>query len=242
MKLISFTVENYRSITKAHKIGINRLAILVGPNNEGKSNILRALVDAMNLLTRDAKFVSGKTRLRFRIQRHYDWERDYPIHLQARQPKGQSIMLLEFQLSEEEIQEFRNVIGRSLTGTLPLKIAIGPDGVDIKVYKKGRGAATLSQKSDKIAMFVADKLDFEYIPAIRTAKSAQEIVEEMVGRELQELEVDPLYVEALSKIAEIQRPILNRLSNSIKDTLVKFLRPPQFLITLSYGHIFSSTC
>jgi AAA15 family ATPase/GTPase len=43
MKLKSFTVERYRSITKAKKIRLGRVTVLVGPNNEGKSNLLRSL-------------------------------------------------------------------------------------------------------------------------------------------------------------------------------------------------------
>jgi len=42
MRLIRFSVLNYRSITTAHKIEMSNLTVLVGKNNEGKSNILRA--------------------------------------------------------------------------------------------------------------------------------------------------------------------------------------------------------
>jgi hypothetical protein len=50
MELVSFSVQNYRSITKANRIEIGRSTVLVGPNNEGKSNVLRALVTAMEVL------------------------------------------------------------------------------------------------------------------------------------------------------------------------------------------------
>ena len=43
MKLSDFSVVNYRSITTARKIKTNNMTVLVGKNNEGKSNILRAL-------------------------------------------------------------------------------------------------------------------------------------------------------------------------------------------------------
>ncbi|MBK8686880.1 MAG: AAA family ATPase [Betaproteobacteria bacterium] len=44
MELVSFSVSNYRSITSAYKLPIRSPTVLIGPNNEGKSNILRALV------------------------------------------------------------------------------------------------------------------------------------------------------------------------------------------------------
>lgn len=40
MKLASFSVSNFRSITTAHKIQTHNITVLVGKNNEGKSNIL----------------------------------------------------------------------------------------------------------------------------------------------------------------------------------------------------------
>lgn len=50
MKLSSFSVVNYRSITTARKIQTNNMTVLVGKNNEGKSNILRALTLAMDVM------------------------------------------------------------------------------------------------------------------------------------------------------------------------------------------------
>ena len=123
MRLVSFTVEKYRSITNAKKIGIDKSVTLVGPNNEGKSNLLRALVAAMNILTKGHR----------------------PVFLL----KGKAT---------------------------------------VKVHKKGKGATTLSKKSKKIALFIARRLDFEQIPAVRTADAAQQIVNTLVEKELSQLE------------------------------------------------------
>ena len=45
MKLVEFSVTNFRSIT--HKIKLQDMTVLVGKNNEGKSNLLTALNVAM---------------------------------------------------------------------------------------------------------------------------------------------------------------------------------------------------
>ena len=50
MRLADFSVVNYRSITTARKIKTNNMTVLVGKNNEGKSNILRALTLAMDIM------------------------------------------------------------------------------------------------------------------------------------------------------------------------------------------------
>ncbi|MGR3713740.1 MAG: AAA family ATPase [Shimia sp.] len=47
---MSFSVENYRSITTARKIPLSDYSLLVGANNEGKSNILHALTLGMDAL------------------------------------------------------------------------------------------------------------------------------------------------------------------------------------------------
>lgn len=225
MKLKSFTVQKYRSIIAAKRIPTGRTTILVGPNNEGKSNILRALVTAMNILTRE-RYVRGQTgRIRggLRNRRTYDWETDFPIALQEKQPKGETVVILEFELTPEDLDAFRAKIGSRLTGTLPLQIAVGQNGYRVTVHKRGPGSVTLSQKSDQIAKFVTDRIDFQHIEAIRTASAAEEVVSDMVAKELQQLEDVTEYQDALRKVDELQKPILSNLSASIHRTLQQFL-------------------
>lgn len=228
MELVHFTVQNYRSITKAYKLPIDRSTILVGPNNEGKSNILKALVAAMRVLTEGTREgTAGRGRRSYGVllpsRSIYDWDQDFPVEQQKQKPSGESILIPEFLLDEEEINDFQQEIKSNLNGTLPLRIALGPRSVNVTVSKKGRGAKTLSEKSDRIAAFVAKHLDFDYIPAVRTAASAERIVDALVERELQVIESDPEYAAALNRITELQQPILNRLSSSIQQTLVQFL-------------------
>jgi putative ATP-dependent endonuclease of the OLD family len=225
MKLTSITIENYRSITKAYKVKLGDTTVLVGPNNEGKSNVLLALVTAMNILTREqyADLLHGGAT-RIQLGRFYDWKRDYPIHLQEIQPKGQSIIVLEFGLTDDELETFREEIQSVLSGTLPLRISIGPNAdATVNFHKQGPGAKALSKKSARIAAFVSNRLRLEHIPAVRTARSAQEVVEDLVARELKRGEADPEYQKAVAKVASIQEPILKEISENIKKTLVQFL-------------------
>lgn len=228
MKLTSITVENYRSITRAHRVPISDMTVLVGPNNEGKSNILRALVTAMNVLTGGPpRLPPGYSQVgRGRLPgytRLYDWDTDFPIHLQEKKPNGHSVILLDFRPTEDELQEFRKEIGSKIKDTLPLRISLGPREFSVSVHKKGPGGPALTKKSQRIATFVAQRLEFEHIPAVRTAESAQQIVSTLVGRELSKLEGNEEYAQALQKIEELQQPTLDQLSKSIKQTLVKFL-------------------
>ena len=225
MKLVSFSISNYRSITKAHKIPFDSSTILIGKNNEGKSNVLKALSLCMNSLTRHAR---REDRLIFHRsmmgENEFDWERDYPVSLRGRKNRKHTKLLLEFQLTNDEIEKFKQAIGSNLNGLLPLEITYYQNApFKIKVNKKGPVQAVLSKKSDKIAQFIAEKIEYNYIPAVRTDKDALHIIERMLSLELLKLEEDEEYQEALAKISELQAPVLKDLSDEIHRPLAEFI-------------------
>lgn len=235
MKLVSFSVENYRSITKANKIPLSDYSLLIGANNEGKSNILHALALGMNALiewqrqvrrTSDGRVVrsptGGMMPRSYRLD--YDWEVDYPVAKQKRSTVSSTTnIILEFELNADETAEFKSEIKSNLNGTLPLLISFGARTFDVKVKKPGRGQATLTKKSTRIADFISRRISFEYIPAIRTAKSAAKVIEQLLGRELLRLDSDPEYQQAVAKIEELQKPILDELAETIQTTVSGFL-------------------
>ena len=221
MKLISFSVTNYRSITKAHKIPIGDLTVLVGKNNEGKSNFLKALNIAMRTLSNANKSYYFSTRI---DSLRYDWNRDFPISLQQRKVATDSIFRLEFELDTAERQEFKNEVRSSINSTLPIEIKYGrTNKPSIHIPKKGHGSNTLSSKSKEISAYIEKRIDFNYIPAIRTEEEATAVVREMLSKELSYLEEDPTYQQALEQIAKLQQPILDKVGNSIKNSLKQFL-------------------
>lgn len=232
MKLVSFSVENYRSITTARKIPLSQYSLLVGANNEGKSNILHALALAMDALvswhrsvrrTPDGKVIRIAPSMVGRAFAGYDWNTDFPISKKNKIPDGTSNITLEFQLDDTEIFEFRSEIKSNLNGTLPILISFGQRGFDLSVQKPGRGFATLNKKSTRIADFVSRRIRFEYIPAIRTANSAEKVISELVDRELSTLESLEEYRSALDKIEELQQPIFDSLAETIHATVANFL-------------------
>ena len=92
MRLLEFSVTNYRSITKAHKIKLQDLTILVGKNNAGKSNVLNALNVAMRMLEAHSRGKEGisyphydeETTYSHYSNLVYNWKRDFPLQLQNR--------------------------------------------------------------------------------------------------------------------------------------------------------------
>lgn len=226
MELVAFSVTNFRSITQANKTPISDITVLIGKNNEGKSNMLRALNIAMHVL----RYHADSRRTRYNVftsrknEHIYYWSRDFPITLQNQSKSTQSIFRLEFHLNDEEIAEFRSEIKSNLNGTLPIEIRIGKDGEPkISVIKKGKGAKTLNSKSKIIAEYIANRISFNYIPAVRTDQEAISVVQDMLSLELSKLETNPDYQKALDTIKELQLPILETLSTKIKDSLTEFI-------------------
>jgi putative ATP-dependent endonuclease of the OLD family len=225
MNLVSFAVNNYRSITKTSKLPLTDSGtILIGPNNEGKSNLLQALVTAMRIVSRlGLEGVHGRLRILPSHMEAYSWARDFPVSLQEARLDGESLFDLEFRLDDPEISEFRREVGSDLNGTLPIRISIGPGRPKFRVTKKGPGGNVLSKKAEAIAQFIGKRIDFQYIPAIRTASKAEDVVEGLVRRELEVLEKDPFYQAAVKQIADLQAPILKDLASNVRDTLKAFL-------------------
>lgn len=211
MKLENFSVENYRSITEARQISLTKSTVLIGPNNEGKSNILRALNLAMQTLSRfsrTSKLPSASKDI-LDIKRIYDWTKDFPVSLQKSQKNKKTKITLEFSLDEDEVSSFKKEIKSNLNGTLPVCITYDKETYSIKIVKRGRGSKGLNDKSDRISKFLGRRIQFQYIPAVRTSQESTSIVRSIISDQLAAIEEMPEYKAALSKIKDLQNPILD---------------------------------
>lgn len=224
MLLVNFSATNYRSITSAHRISFSNVTVLIGKNNEGKSNLLRALEAAMLLLQRHANQTPRRSRTILSDSSPYLWTRDFPIQFQSRRTSTQTILKLDFLLNDAECLEFKQEIGSSLNGSLPLEIKIGKEQEpEIRLIKSGKGTKSLTTKSPAIARFVAQRIHFNYIPAVRTDNTTIELISRLLSQELLTLETDDRYLDALATIAELQRPILEELATRVHGPLKEFL-------------------
>lgn len=227
MKLVSFTAKNFRSITDAYKLPLRDFAVLVGPNNEGKSNVLRAIVTALRILSRSEIYIPQRHAVRYRYGTDeafdYNWQRDFPVALRTDNPEGRSEFTLEFELDPSEQVDFNQAIKGNLATNLKLKLSLGRQEAKLEVLLQGKGKKQLNEHLEQIARFIAEHVDIQYIPALRPAGLAVDVVEEMLARELASLERDPKYKKLLDDLTAAQRPILQALSSELTKTVSSFV-------------------
>ena len=224
MKLSDFSVVNYRSITTARKIKTNNMTVLVGKNNEGKSNILRALtlaMDIMKIYSKDPR--SLQIAVRPYLKNHYSWEKDYPISLQEKNPNGWSSIDLNFELDEQDILAIRSMTGIRLSGCIPVRVSKNGAAAKIDIPKRGTAAFADADNKKKIIEYVCFKIDFNFIPAVRTEYDALRVVDSLIEKTLETLDTNPDYINAMNKIEELQQGILDGISNQIIEPLQEFL-------------------
>lgn len=228
MRLVKLSIQRYRSIIETEKFTLSDFTVLVGPNNEGKSNILQALVTSMKALAglmRQRRLPPSGARRRspdVRSSGVYQWERDFPMSLQDSHPEGTSIFNLDFELTPEEIREFEAAVGSRLNGILPVGLAFGPDQYAFSVRKQ-RHSRALSAKRAEIERFIADHVHLQYIPASRTSDAALEVVESMISREFRGIESTAEYQAALDTIRDLQRPVLDKLQDALCVSMQQIL-------------------
>jgi putative ATP-dependent endonuclease of OLD family len=229
MKLVYIEIENYRSIQKKQILNLDQpLTVIIGPNNEGKSNLLRAIVLAMKMI----RFLRmglplrlrDKSELRFNFAREdYSWESDFPMQMQSKNPQGETILRLEFRLNDKERDDFKKKCAISNNGVLPVEITLSKEGGSFKVRKPGKGAGSYGDKTPNIARFISENFEFQYIPAIRTEKLSVEVIESLLEREMLALQSNDDYIKALETINTIQQPMYERLGAEIQQYIKKLL-------------------
>lgn len=215
MQLVNFSVTNYRSITKAHKINLQNITVLVGRNNEGKSNILMALNVAMETMMQHANHANVHERL-------YDWQRDFPVQLQQRKNNLDSIFRLNFRLNHDENTEFFRTTGIRSNEDIPIELKYGRDNrAKITVPKKG--SSSFNDKSEKVTAFICERIAINYIQAVRTEDMAMDVIHRLISTELLKLYDNEEYKSAEQTIYNLQEAVYNDIANRILVPLQEFL-------------------
>lgn len=232
MKLSYVSIANYRSITTAHKIQPSSLTVFVGKNNEGKSNTVKAIALGMKIIESIGR--TGR-RLPF-VRNSFEWVRDFPIGLQdSKKLKNKSTKIrFDFYLNDNEVDELYQLIGSNINGELSIYIELGENNrLSVTVPKKGKNAKALSSKIGPICSFICRHFEVQYIPAIRSEKSAVSVMSDLLELELRNIN-DQVYIDSLEYINKKQEEVIDNLSKRITKDLENFL-PEIKKVSLNYN-------
>lgn len=227
MRLKTFAIDNYRSIKSAALNNLEGQTVLIGKNNEGKSNILRALNLAMATMHGYAGIAMHQRRLEILNHREqqFDWERDYPASLKNRYSRQNSTRFhLLFEFNEADKLAFAAEFKLKAPNTLQVSLFMYEGkGAGIVIFRDARELKSLAKKHMQTFKFILQRIHFNYIPAIRTEDLITDIIENMLSLHMENLRSNPEYVEAQNKLAELEKPVLEELAATIQAPLTEFL-------------------
>ncbi len=235
MKINSISIANYRSITTVKELPLSDYSVILGKNNEGKTNILSAIKLAIvslkikaamldDTMLRKTAFFSEWRREKDSL---YQYERDYPMSLQARGKNNPTVLVLDILLNEKERRDFIQQVGIENNGRISVEITYkngsGYDNFTIAILKKrGKGATSYKNKIAQVIAFIAQNINFQYIPAVRTETRSLSLLRDLVSDELAHIN-DNEYNDALKVVQNKQKELMSKLSEEISEKIKIFL-------------------
>lgn len=236
MKFLRFSVKKYRSLVKECNVGISNLTTIIGPNNEGKSNILRAIVSSVKALEFIAEHRANLRKendaLVARLYRYgddlFDWYRDYPLSCQRSRKNGvsRSSFVLDFIMDDEELGDLRSITGSVFKNhNVSVSLEFDKNQLLFRMNLKGifNKRATL-QKMVAVADFISSRINICYIDAVRTSETAAESISRLAGMQIRnKLYESETYRESIAAIEKQKGKILDELSGQVGRSLGTFL-------------------
>lgn len=236
MKLVEFSVERYRSIIQKSTIQIKDKTVIIGPNNEGKSNVLRALVIALRILKIRSTFPQFGRRgnlpaeIMFiylkRAGIAFDWDDDYPHSLLGNKGKKDPLdpicFNLVFEVNEKEKKDLSKRIKKEFNSqrvSFAIRINGPYEPLEISSdIEKTSFANTLS-----LIKGIADCVEICYIDAVRTASTAYDSIKRLLMIETERLDESKRYKKHLNEILGLYKKKCKKISSKLTNSLKQFV-------------------
>lgn len=225
MRLTSYSVERYRSIKKRRKMSLQPFTRLIGPNNAGKSSLLRALALGVKVLKNKdhIRFLEMQAGLEHsRLGPGYDWEEDFPISLQTCCPRGATTITLEFTLEEDEADTWQKEVGYTLPGTFE---------VTVRIDQENRSVISGSERTDRresaAIQYLRSRIEPIWVPASRPATLCESLVERLIGPQLKDLPKHQWH--------EVRRRLEDELNDTTKEMLPDRTRLARIALQENYS-------
>lgn len=234
MKLSKVKIENYRSI-KNSEIILNNKTIILGRNNEGKSNIIKAiqlstnLIDNYSSLSRFNGF-NLKERVPFSLLRQidFDFQRDIEQSIvKAKKSTRFAMISSTYNLNDDEILKLNNLLvtKTKTDGVINVEFKFFPEEeIEVRIRIKENGNA-IRNKNNMLTVLslISENYKVNFIPSIRTAESAIKIVRNLMYEDLKNLDYDDDYRLAFRTIEKIQQDRMDNMADALQTKLSNYV-------------------
>lgn len=228
MRLVSFKVQNYRNVNLQCELCFGDYTVFVGGNNQGKTNCLKAIDVATNLIKQNRNSF---------LEDYISFEDDYPKAMQRDKLLSPTVFEISFSLSNEERKQLFKSVGVRNNGQLALRIEVlfqqfkirnvqKAKPVSLNIYvkdKRGKAATSYKQNISSICSFISNNFDYVYIPAIRNEEDSISVIRNLVALKIKELNSDNDYLEQLASINEKEKSAVNTICDNLVNDLKEYL-------------------
>jgi energy-coupling factor transporter ATP-binding protein EcfA2 len=244
MRLEEVSVANYRSIANKTTFHVHDLTTLIGPNNEGKSNLLRALALGMRIirswsqlpedLAQSGELSGQRVTLIYgvnpRIERGdpdvdlpFNWQQDYPLSKQSSRSTRPTEIRMKFVLDETEREEFKAQTGLQINGDLPIVLQLSRTSTSIGILKQGPSGSKYQANAHKIATFIAQRVTHVLVPAVRTMEQVRNILNELANIRLSALAESNEYKLAIQQVNELRKAAVQDVQKDLQSSISTYL-------------------
>ena len=227
MRIQKFTVSNYRSILGAKNITMGNYTVLVGKNNEGKSNLIRALNLAIENMKQIASHNIKPSKNGWNMTRGmtsntvYSHDIDFPKNHKSRGNSATTIQL-HFELSDTDISHFYQNLNLRTNNSLTLVFTYDDnDMLNIQVAKKG--GKNWQQKILDIIKFISQGINFTYVPAVRTSDTFQSIIDSELRLAIHKTIENEEYQNLIDRLFQIEQSAVDDIAKSMTPKLSEWL-------------------
>lgn len=227
MRIQKFTVSNYRSILGAKNITMGNYTVLVGKNNEGKSNLIRAL----NLAIENMKQISSRnikpSKNGWNMTRGitsntvYSHDIDFPKNYKNRGNASTKIQL-HFELSDTDILDFYQNLSLRTNNSLTLVFTYDDNDM-LNIHVAKQGGKNWQHKILDIIKFISQGINFTYIPAVRTSDTFQSIIDSELRLAIHKTIENEEYQKLIDKLFQIEQSAVGDIAKSMTPKLSEWL-------------------
>jgi predicted ATP-dependent endonuclease of OLD family len=246
MRIAKVRIHNYRSF-KDISVNLSPYTVIVGQNNVGKSNILRAIELFFSpprlgprqlrrpfYLNRPSRMLHSRYS-RYRREGLYDYQRDFPVNLQSNPGKKCTLVTISFILEKKDFEKLGLLrkFERFKSIDISQFIRAAKDKTENVEY---RSNSLTGDDLNEFLDWLFSTSDFVRIPSSRASEASQDLLRSFTNRIFANLSGSYNVKRALESLATKAKQEIGLAEKSILLKLEQFI-PELESVSLDIGEL-----